>query len=867
MIQESNILSKLSDVIRSPDVQSPDVAKVLNKALENKSNVYETVLRLCVFSPDYHQGKARGITWNILNWWDKSKLRAKLPTGPSHLKDQAFLRFTRQPNSSVMKLAFTLFDLHQIGSHYISSIYKLCEEGRYKAACDAAVQLKLFDVFPLSTFCLALVLLDNMTTVTSYLEQSPNLAITFIQFLDDLSEDNVIKVSELIQSYPDIGKPIGASKLSHKPLDKMIKKFAEKFNLDSTYFPKSSERWAKVDLYYWIKEMFVNNNNDDHQLQLANWRDLIERKVDNNQVLKEKLVNELYSFDVHEANYWAEKFGWDDKIVKIETNNANGDEEDWETEINANTCDNQDTSDKYLQLPFSHDNIILVNTRELFSSFLTELSSSSETVVGLDAEFMCTRSDQSLCLVQISLSEKIFLLDWQVLPSVITDDDVLKFKTVLFLNKNRLISGFSIIGDIRLIAKSHKQLEDISNHLCKNILDLDCVKAQLFLLLKKQRSMLRGLAGVCETVLGKPLSKAEQIGDWSKRPLRQAQIVYAALDAWVCVQIYKQLQSEARAYNQMKRFNEIINNELNKVELNEIKSKEKKEKKEHDKQSRKALREELMKTVPELSEPLFSSEQDPLSIKLVCDDMLQGLCRKLRMFGVDCLALNNGQDHLECVTIATAESQPRYVLSKGLPAAKIAKHLPPGHTLSVKSNELDLQVEEVFRYFNMTVSDDNLFKRCVICNGGYYYELSQEQLSQLFDNIQRRKLIRCMVRPVDEDFEKDFDDMLDDMGSDDSFGDPCIGDDVQLRHRETETNTRWINVRVTSCVTNDERYAKVNLLTGDMEDGAIIQVENMVRATIDKYPQFWICGNCGKVYFEGSHWARATEQAKQLIKD
>jgi len=72
---------------------------------------------------------------------------------------------------------------------------------------------------------------------------------------------------------------------------------------------------------------------------------------------------------------------------------------------------------------------------------------------------------------------------------------------------------------------------------------------------------------------------------------------------------------------------------------------------------------------------------------------------------------------------------------------------------------------------------------------------------------------------------------------------------------------------VTSSRTGEDRLAKVNIITGDTEEGVMIQVESMAKSTIDKYDQFWVCGQCGKVYFEGSHWEKATAQAKNLIKD
>eukprot|EP00536_Pseudo-nitzschia_multiseries_P009459 jgi/Psemu1/242146/estExt_Genewise1.C_2640011 len=50
-----------------------------------------------------------------------------------------------------------------------------------------------------------------------------------------------------------------------------------------------------------------------------------------------------------------------------------------------------------------------------------------------------------------------------------------------------------------------------------------------------------GLSRACEHFLGKPLDKSEQCSMWSGRPLSNRQRSYAALDAWVCVGIYKKL--------------------------------------------------------------------------------------------------------------------------------------------------------------------------------------------------------------------------------------------------------------------------------------------------------------------------------------
>ena len=84
---------------------------------------------------------------------------------------------------------------------------------------------------------------------------------------------------------------------------------------------------------------------------------------------------------------------------------------------------------------------------------------------------------------------------------------------------------------------------------------------------------------------------------------------------------------------------------------------------------------------------------------------------------------------------------------------------------------------------------------------------------------------------------------------------------------ELGEETRWISVKVMSSLTGEERLAKVNIYTGDTEEEVTIQVEAVAKSTIEKYEQFWACGQCGKVYFEGSHWEKASQQAKKLIKN
>jgi hypothetical protein len=66
----------------------------------------------------------------------------------------------------------------------------------------------------------------------------------------------------------------------------------------------------------------------------------------------------------------------------------------------------------------------------------------------------------------------------------------------------------------------------------------------------------KGLSKLVKICFGLPLDKRECMSNWSNNPLRLAQIKYAALDAFVLIQIHDHIQLKLKQFSVDFDFNE-----------------------------------------------------------------------------------------------------------------------------------------------------------------------------------------------------------------------------------------------------------------------------------------------------------------------
>ncbi|CAD8190795.1 unnamed protein product [Paramecium octaurelia] len=179
----------------------------------------------------------------------------------------------------------------------------------------------------------------------------------------------------------------------------------------------------------------------------------------------------------------------------------------------------------------SREDVYLIEDEtQLTDEIIDEILKAPQT--GIDTESFqeipqtkFTQRMNKVCLLQIALPQKIFLLNTANLTSSSKYQQFLvKYTTsnALKIGQNLRQDFLSLLGQIRA---SDVQLNQI--------IELSQLFQQKFPQEKKTN-----LSFQCSKLLGKELDKVEQISNWQKRPLRNAQIHYAALDAYICLHLY-----------------------------------------------------------------------------------------------------------------------------------------------------------------------------------------------------------------------------------------------------------------------------------------------------------------------------------------
>jgi ribonuclease D len=176
-----------------------------------------------------------------------------------------------------------------------------------------------------------------------------------------------------------------------------------------------------------------------------------------------------------------------------------------------------------LELSWFKDEIILVEDLKTFSEVFPKLKGTK--VVGFDTEtrpnFKKGRKN-SVSLIQLATGDMAFLFR---INKIGIPDELIKLLSDTSVTK----VGVAVHDDIKFLA-------GVKKFSPRGFVDLQTYVKDFGI----QSSGLKKLTAI---ILGFRISKRQQVTDWEAEQLSEAQLIYAATDAWVCHQIYRKLRN------------------------------------------------------------------------------------------------------------------------------------------------------------------------------------------------------------------------------------------------------------------------------------------------------------------------------------
>ncbi|KAK2819029.1 hypothetical protein Q5P01_024590 [Channa striata] len=619
----------------------------------------------------------------------------------------------------------------------------------YKEAAILSMKLKLQTELNMEEVCVPLILQGKLSLAESFVTGHNHLEQQLVILLDSWCHPS-FRVEEISKRFPclSLSKHCMAQ-IQPKILTKHILRLVDKFKINQALCPNALHKRRLDSLRFLMYKRFVEKSMTEE-----NWIDHVQYVVADDLELQIQLVEMLVKYcNLQKASQWSVRY----KIPRYRLPFGV-----WETQqtlpLHLQQIDLSDSAQteewmpshchcqKFYQVPLTKDKVHFVDTPEALQKCRNVLLKEG-AIVGVDMEWQPTfgcASAQQVALIQLAVFDQVFLLDLSA-KRFCQHPDTISFIRSLFSERNVLKIGYGMAGDLKcLLATWNQFLEEPLK--MEGVLDLLSIHQKIQRckvsrthngpkeVLVGEDSAEKGLSLLVQQVLGRPLDKTEQMSNWEKRPLRISQIRYAVADAYCLLDIYSTLSSKPAFFGLPADLQSIS---LSQSEKSRDKKKDKPSQASHVKET---LTKKECQGAQRLS-PLYSDTQKgllcgekpiedypplpPQQLRVVCDNMLQGLGRYLRCLGVDVVMLENTDDHRVAAKLAQTEG--RVILTCGQPYQSLRSQVGEGRCLSLDCSEKARdQAVRVLRHFNVQATPSDIFSRCQACNSDQYVAVPKE---------------------------------------------------------------------------------------------------------------------------------------------
>lgn len=716
----------------------------------------------------------------------------------------------------------------------------------FKEALVFSVKMELQSDLDMEKMCVPLILLDKLSLAELYVRHHPDLQQRLVSLLDSWCRPD-FSTQTLISQFPQLVlSKHHSDQIQPKLLSKHVFRLMEKFHIDPGLCPNSVYKRKSDSLRFLMYKTFVEKGMSEE-----NWRDHVQAMIEGDLELQVQLVQLLVKHcSLKAAAQWSAHYklprnrlpiGVWDKIQslspqQLELGSVSGPPESW--------APLQSDQEKYYQLPLPRENVHFVETLEEVDK-CREAVLKSGCVVGMDMEWRArfgTVSSQRVALIQLAVQDQVFLLDLCA-HAISHHSTTVDFIRALLSDKKILKLGYGMSGDLRSLVSTWPDLREEPMKM-EGVLDLLLIHQELqrcWLGNKGCRSVEvsegpaeKGLSLLVQQVLGKPLNKSEQLSNWERRPLRTSQLRYAAADAYCLLDIYLILSRDPKAFGLPEDLRSIPT-------AQKPKSQEEKKPKDKKQFKRREGRQKVNEPHSVDNDFKVNSEYQgptikPPELRVVCDNMLQGLGRFLRCLGVDVKMLENTDDHKVAAELARAEG--RVILTAGQPYQSLRSQVGEGRCLTLDCSEKARdQAVRVLQHFHVHLTPADIFSRCQACNCNEYFKLSREEMTRM---MKERGLLQNIVSKRDD----------------------CVP--------QNETQAEYSSWRPPEGpqFTPHCRWAPRSDLdpqTFRFPSGAEVQLETVPPGLLPRIPVYFICTGCGKVFWEGTHFDRVLSQFQEVL--
>lgn len=441
----------------------------------------------------------------------------------------------------------------------------------YKEKAYLLGELQLQHVCNQDKILIPLLIQNQYDSVDLFINKNIECLTRVLKLFDNLCDLKVYLKDILEAQYQHV-----PSKNLHKFKAKTIAAYTMKYL-------KKANQLALIDAYPNIKLQVklsqlrflisLNYDNSDTISQDA-WNELIIDVVQNDEALTIQLLIDLikYRNDYDAADKFIQIFG--NNIVSKLSNSV----QDMLRDRSLVGRPKQQRIVRDTYYPSELTNIVFVDNEAIFEQMLNEFQTNKAdyaNVIGIDCEWkpvfdVFSQEDETstsavsatnrLSTLQIANRRMTFIICMSNFINTVNEALINRFADLILFSSDIKKLGFGFQQDSMRLQAAFPQLKDRFHLFIAQVINAEDLVGRFQLecpdllptnntINNKKGKNSKGLSELTRKCFGKELEKSECLSNWDRRPLREAQLKYAALDAYVLVKIYDFIRDRCKELN------------------------------------------------------------------------------------------------------------------------------------------------------------------------------------------------------------------------------------------------------------------------------------------------------------------------------